>query len=127
MPKKLKITLWVAIGLAVIALSAIIVMTILSVVQPSSMTTAFNFPYIPFAALLFACGILIVYWTRKTIKQVALKRYLLLAGASAIGILFFHCLHFLLEELMVMGLFVCPVALIVGAALALRFKSASKD
>jgi peptidoglycan/LPS O-acetylase OafA/YrhL len=107
MPRKLKITLWVAIGLA-IALFALI---------------GHRFPFTPFFATIFACGVLIVYWTQKTIKQMVLKRYLLVAGASAMGILFFQLLHlFLVEELMVMAIFVCPAALIVGAALALRFK-----
>jgi hypothetical protein len=32
--------------------------------------------------LIFACGIPIVYWTQKTVTQVALRRYLLLAGAD---------------------------------------------
>jgi len=109
MPRKLKITLWVAIGLAIAFFGLI----------------GHRFPFTPFFAVIFACGVLIVYWTRKTIKPRTLKRYLLLAGASAMGILFFQGLHlFLVEELMVMAIFVCPAALIVGAALALRFKSA---
>jgi len=108
MPRKLKITLWVAMGLA-IALFGLI---------------GHRFPFTAFFAIILACGVLIVYWTQKTIKQRTLKRYLLLAGASAIGILFFQGLHlFLVEALMIMALFVCPAALIVGAALALRFKS----
>jgi hypothetical protein len=109
MPRKLRIILWVAIGLTVATLPVIL--------------SGLHFPFTPFFALISACGILIVYWTKKTITPVVLKRYLLLAGASAIGILFFHGLHFLVEELMIMGLFVCPIALIVGAALALKFKS----
>ena len=114
MPKKLKIILWVAIGLTIATLPVIL--------------SGLHFPFTPFFALISACGILIVYWTRKTITQVVLKRYLLLAGASAIGILFFHGLHFLvepLEALMIVSLFVCPIALVVGAAMALRFKSTS--
>jgi len=75
--------------------------------------------------LIFACGIPIVYWTKKTITQVPLKRYLLLAGASAMGMLFFQGpVHMLSEAGFVMALFVCPIALVVGAVLALRFKSA---
>jgi len=110
MSRKLRITLWVAIGLA-IALFGLI---------------GHRFPFTAFFAIIFACGVLIVYWTKKTIKQVVLKRYLLLAGASAMGILFFQLLHlFLVEELMIMAIFVCPIALIVGAALALKFKSPS--
>ena len=112
MPRKLKIILWVAIGLTAAAVSSIMYQL--------------RFPFTPFFALIFACGILIVYWTKKTIKQMALKRYLLLAGASAMGILFFQGpIHFLTEYALIMILIVCPIALIVGAALALKFKSPS--
>jgi hypothetical protein len=91
MPRKIKIILWVAIGLTIAAL-------------PTSL--------------------LVTYWTQKTIKQVPLKRYLLIAGASAMGILFFQGpIHMLTEAGFIMALFVCPAAMIVGAALALRFKS----
>ena len=115
MLRKLKITLWVAVGLAIAVMVVIGSYQLGGIALNAFIWTMFG--------LLIAAGILIVYWTNKTITQASLRRYLLLAGASAIGILFFHCLHFLLEELMVMGLFVCPVALIVGAVLALRYKA----
>ena len=115
MPRKLKITLWVAIGLVIAALAVIGSMTLVGRLLSIFLMTMFG--------LIFACGILIVCWTKKTITQVALKRYLLLAGASAMGILFFqNVVHHLTEACFVMALFVCPIALIVGAALALRFK-----
>ena len=116
MPKKLRIVLWVIIGLV-------------AVFEPVIMTTqlsgaALSVFWRGTTGSILTLGILIIYWTRQTITQRVLKRYLLLAGASAIGILFFLGLHFLVEELMIVGLFVCPVALIVGAAKALTFKSA---
>jgi len=50
--------------------------------------------------------------------------HLLLAGASALGILFFHTVvHRFTEAGLVMTLAVCPIALFVGAGLALRFKA----
>ncbi|MFC2024411.1 hypothetical protein ACFLTJ_02390 [Chloroflexota bacterium] len=117
MSKKIKITLWVAIGLTIAALPT----TLLVTWVPFMSLFAF---VMTFFALIFVCGVLIVYWTQKTIKQVPLKRYLLMAGASAMGILFFQGpVHMLTEVGFIMALFVCPVALIVGAVLALRFKA----
>ncbi len=47
-----------------------------------------------------------------------------MAGASAMGVLFFQvAVHPFTEVGMVMVVLVCPVALIVGAALALRYKA----
>ena len=133
MPRKLKITLWVAIGLLA-ACPAIIMV---------GYWAAMNVPagapiYSPFVVtiggtplpwflivfgLIFACGVLIVYWTQKAITLVVLKKYLLLAGASAMGMLFFAGpVHMLTEVGFVMALLVCPVALVVGVVLALRFK-----
>lgn len=117
MPRKLRITLWVAIGLTIAALPTTLLVTRVPFM------TLFAF-IVTFLALIFVCGVLIVYWTRKTIKQVPLKRYSLMAGASAMGILFFQGpVHMLTEAGFIMALFVCPAALIVGAAMALRFKS----
>jgi hypothetical protein len=108
MPRKLKIILWVAIGLTIAIFPVI----------------GTRFPFQVLFGLIFACGVLIVYWTQKTIKQRTLKRYLLLASASAMGILFFQGpMHMLTEYALLMILFVCPIALFVGAGLALRFKS----
>jgi len=136
MPRKLRIVLWITIGLLA-AMPAVVmvgywramsaaatggpaynpfILTIKGIVVPAFMIIF---------GLIFACGIPIVYWTKKTITQVPLKRYLLLAGASAMGMLFFQGpVHMLSEAGFVMALFVCPIALVVGAVLALRFKSA---
>jgi hypothetical protein len=133
MPRKLKITLWITIGLLA-AMPAIIEVGYLRAIGVLAGST---FPFVmtvrgsPFPGLAFivmglilACGILIVYWTQKTITPVALRRYLLLAGASAIGMLFFlGPVHMLTEAGFVIGLLVCPVTLVVGVILALRFKS----
>jgi peptidoglycan/LPS O-acetylase OafA/YrhL len=117
MQRKLKILLWVTIGLTIAAYPT----TLLVTWVPFMPLFAF---VMTFFALIFVCGVLIVYWTQKTIKQVPLKRYLLTAGASAMGILFFQGpVHMLTEFGFIMALFVCPVALIVGTALALRYKS----
>jgi hypothetical protein len=117
MPQNLRATLWVVIGLVIAALAVIGSMTLVGIALNIFLLTMFG--------SIFACGILIVYWTEKTIKQVALKRYLLLAGASAIGILFFQNVVHPFSEVVgfLMVLMVCPIALIVGAALALRFKA----
>ena len=127
MPRKLRIILWVAIWITVAALLWINLegMLIESLYPSSDMVPNFNFPvFIMFFALVFVCGILIVRWTRVYISYNPLKRNLLLAGASAIGILFFGTVaHMLTEVGFVMALFVCPVALIVGAVKALRFKA----
>jgi hypothetical protein len=127
MPKKLKITLWVTIWLTVASLLWINLgwMLMMRGNPIPVMVPNFNLPiFILFFALVFVCGVLIVRWTRKIITQNPLKRYLLLAGASAMGILFFGTVvHMLTEVGFVMSLFVCPVTLIVGAALALRYRS----
>ena len=126
MPRKLRITLWVLIGLTIAAILWIIIMN--NLVEPIIPMATYTATYMIFFALIFVCGVLIVHWTRKNITQKVLKRYLLLAGASALGILFFGIpVHILTEFGMVMAVLVCPIALVVGAVLALRFKSASVD
>jgi peptidoglycan/LPS O-acetylase OafA/YrhL len=120
-PRKLRIILWVTISLIIAAILYIIIMNLVAPIIP---TTTYTATYMIFFALIFVCGILIVRWTRQNITQKALKRYLLLAGASALGILFFQvAVHPFNEGGMVMVVLVCPVTLIVGAALALRYKS----
>ena len=136
MPRKLKIVLWVTIGLLA-AMPAVVMVGYWRAISAAATGGPVYNPFILtirgtivpafmiIFGLIFACGIPIVYWTQKTVTQVALKRYLLLAGASAMGMLFFlGPVHILTEAGFVMGLFVCPVALIVGAVKALRFKSA---
>ncbi len=127
MPRKLRIVLWVAIWLTVAALLWINLswMLMVRLYLSGEMVPNVNFPaFIIFFALIFVCGILIVHWTRKGITRNPLKRYLLMAGSSAMGILFFGTVvHMLTEVGFVMSLFVCPVTLIVGAALALRYKA----
>jgi hypothetical protein len=116
MPRKLRITLWVAIGLLIAVLAEVGSMTLVGIALAKFLMIMFG--------SIFACGIPIVYWTQKNITQVALKRYLLLAGASAMGIFFFQrVVHPFSEAGFVMALFVCPIALVVGAILALRFKA----
>jgi hypothetical protein len=121
MPRKLRIILWVAIGLTIGALLWITLQSLYpSGVVPNVNITVFIISF----ALVFVCGVLIVRWTRGNITQNPLKRYLLLAGASAMGILFFGTVvHMFTEFGFVMATIVCPAALIVGAILALRFKS----
>jgi hypothetical protein len=131
MPRKLKITLWVAIGLLVATLAVIYVgywaaIGVLAVPIPSVVTVKGTtvYAFMIMYGLIFACGIPIVYWTQKTITPVALRRYLLLAGASAMGMLFFGVpVHMLTEAGFVMAMLVCPIALVVGVVMALRFKS----
>jgi amino acid transporter len=124
MPRKLKITLWVAIGLLA-ATFALIVWG-----RGLFGFGLFNLLMTIFG-LIFACGVLIVYWIRgfwikRVIKERNLKRYLLMAGASAMGIFFFSAIAYALqleEGGMVVVTIVCTIALVVGAVLALRFKS----
>jgi cbb3-type cytochrome oxidase subunit 3 len=127
MPRKLRITLWVAIWLTVAALLQINLgwMLMMRLDPTGEMVRNVNFPaFIIYFSLIFICGILIVRWARENKTQNPLKKYLLLAGASAMGLLFFGTVvHMLTEVGFVMSLFVCPVTLIVGAALALRYKS----
>jgi len=118
MPRKLRIILWVAVGLTIATI-------LVTMSRASIVWSPFMVFFLTMLALILACGILIVYWTKKNIKQVALKRYLLLAGASAMGMLFFEGMHFFTEAALIMILIVCPVSLIVGAVMALKFKSAS--
>ena len=122
MPRKLRITLGVAIGLTIGALLWIILQSLYpsNEMVPNVNITVFIISF----ALVFVCGVLIVRWTRGNITQNPLKRYLLLAGASAMGILFFGTVvHMLTEFGFVMATLVCPAALIVGAVLALSYKA----
>jgi hypothetical protein len=135
MPRKLKIVLWVTVGL-LIAMPVVVEVGYWRAISAAAMGGPVYNPFLVIIkgtvvpafmilfGLIFACGIPIVYWTQKTITQVPLKRYLLLAGASAMGILFFGVpVHILTEAGMVMSLFVCPITLVVGLVMALRFKS----
>jgi peptidoglycan/LPS O-acetylase OafA/YrhL len=129
-PRKLKITLWVAIGLVVAALVVImspLEMVIMSTLMKQGIELPLPLaPFYVFFTMIFVCGVLIVHWTHKNIKQKTLRRYLFLAGASALGVLFFQVVvHRFSEVGMVMAVLVCPTALIVGVALALRFKTTS--
>ena len=137
MPRKLKIVLWVTIGL-VAAMPAVVMVGYWRAMSAAATGGPVYNPFIMVIrgtvvpafmiifGLIFACGVLIVYWTQKTIPQRMLRRYLFLAGASAMGILFFQvAVHPFIEAGFVMALFVCPIALVVGAVLALRFKSAA--
>jgi hypothetical protein len=115
MPKKLKITLSVAIGLVIAALVVImspLEMVIMSTLMKQGIELPLPLaPFYVFFTMIFACGVLIVYWTHKNIKQQTLRRYLFLAGASALGILFFQVVvHRFSEVGFVMVLFVCPIA-----------------
>jgi len=136
MPRKLKIVLWVTIGL-VAAMPAVVMVGYWRAMSAAATGGPVYNPFIMVIrgtvvpafmiifGLIFACGVLIVYWTQKTIPQRMLRRYLFLAGASAMGILFFQvAVHPFIEAGMVMPILVCPIALVVGAVLALRFKSA---
>jgi hypothetical protein len=116
MPRKFKIILWVAVGLVIATMVVIGSYQLRETMLSAFIWTMFG--------LLLASGILIVYWTSKTVTQASLRRYLLLAGASAMGIVIFQVVYlFLAEAAFIMALFVCPIALIVGAAKALQFRS----
>jgi len=131
MPRKLKITLWVTIGLLAATFAVIGWMNWTHLVRSQLFPGSWLFNLLmTIFGLIFACGVLIVYWTRRfwikrVIKERNLKRYLLMAGASAMGILFFAATALRVSEGgMVVVIIVCPIALVVGAVLALRFKSA---
>lgn len=104
MPKKLRILLRVTMGLTI---SALLVITLRPLV-----------PAMLFLGPIFICGVLVICWTPKTVRLGALKNYLILAGASAMGIPFFSTPTHVLDKYAVI-LFVCPVALFAGALLAL--------
>jgi hypothetical protein len=131
MLRKLKITLWITIGLLAAMPAVIFVgywqaIGVLRTAIPMSVTVKGTtvYAFMILFGLIFACGIPIVYWTKKTVTQVPLKRYLLLAGASAMGILFFGLpVHMLTEFGFAMATLVCPITLVVGLVMALRFKS----
>ena len=127
MTRKLKIALWVAVGLTIGTLLCIIFgPTLMPSLYPSNdMVPNVNIQvFIISFALVFVCGILIVRWTMGDITQKPLKRYLLLAGASAMSILFFGTVvHMFTEFGFIMATIVCPIALIAGAVLALGFKN----
>ena len=78
---------------------------------------------LPFIAVFFLLGVTLIVLTVKTKVGGMLKKFLLLTGASAVGLLVCVILHnvvsglFNIEEpvFFILGLIVCPIAFLVGA------------
>jgi hypothetical protein len=125
MSKLTKIILWIIVGLFIATPGTIALLTNMQV----AVSIRFHL-MIAGGISIFALGIVILYLTIRTVIQKELKRYLLLAGASAVAMVFFITWHnfltpFFDEEpaTFVMGIFVCPIAFIVGTVKAFRFKA----
>jgi len=125
MTKPAKIMLWTIVGLLIATPATLTLSTNMQV----AVSIRFHL-MIAGASSILALGIAMLYLTIRTVTQKELKRYLLLAGASAVAIVFFITLHnfltpFFDEEpaTFVMGIFVCPIAFILGTVKAFRLKA----
>ncbi len=125
MTKSIKIILWIILGLLIATPSALASLTNMQV----AVSIRFHF-MIAASISILALGIAILYLATRTVTQKGLKRYLLQAGASAVGMVFFIMLHnfltpFFDEEpvTFIMGIFVCPITFIIGTVKAFRLKS----
>jgi hypothetical protein len=78
---------------------------------------------LPFMAVFLLLGVTLIVLTVKTKMSGMLNKFLLLTGASAVGLLVCAILHnvvsglFHIEEpvFFILGLIVCPIAFLVGA------------
>jgi len=103
---------WALVGVFVIVISMIFI--------PLRFPLAIFLPAIVVFALL---GMALLFLTVKTKVRGILKKFLLLTGASAVGLPVFALLHnvvsglFNIEEpvFFIMAVFVCPIAFLVGA------------
>ena len=125
MSKSIKIILWIIVGLLIATPSTLASLTNMQIAVSS------RFPFMIAAGIsILSLGIVTLYLTTRTVTHKKLRRYLLQAGASAVGVIFFIMLHnfltpFFNEEpvTFIMGIFVCPITFIIGTVQAFRLKS----
>ncbi len=108
---------WALVGVFVIVVSMIII--------PRPLMPAWSFPATFFSAIavFVLLGVALLFLTVKTKVGGILKKFLLLTGASAVGLPVFILLHNLVSGLFnieepvffIMATMVCPIGFLVGA------------
>lgn len=127
MSKSIRIIMWIIVGLLIATSSALAWSTNMQI------AISVRFPFMMAAGIsILSLGIVILYLTTSTVTHKKLRRYLLQAGASAVGIIFFILLHnfltpFFNEEpvTFIMGIFVCPITFIIGTVKAFKLHVAA--
>jgi len=131
--KLIRSVFWALVGVFVIVLSMIIV--------PGSLMPAGFLPVIFFAAIgvFVLLGTALLFLTVKTKVGGILKKFLLLTGASAVGLPVCVLLHNAVSRLFnteepvffIIAIFVCPIGFLVGAVgtivLAIRSKQVKQS
>ncbi len=119
---------WALVGVFVIVVSMILI--------PRGGRLWMPFVFLPAIAVFVLLGAALLFLTVKTKVGGILKKFLLLTGASAVGLPVFVLLHnvvsglFNIEEpfFFIMAIFVCPIGFLVGVVgsvvLAIRNKQA---
>lgn len=126
MSKSIRTIMWIIVGLLIATPSA------LAWSMNMQIAVSVRFPFMIAAGIsILSLGIVILYLTTRTVTHKKLRRYLLQAGASAVGIVFFIILHnfltpFFNEEpvTFILGIFVCPITFIIGTVQAFRLQVA---
>jgi len=111
---------WALVGVFVIVVSMIFIPPAMRLLMPFGFLPAIFLPAIVVFILL---GMALLFLTVKTKVGGILKKFLLLTGASAVGLPVFVLLHnvvsglFNIEEpvFFIMAIFVCPIGFLVGA------------
>ena len=111
---------WALVGVFVIVVSMIFIPPAMRLWMPLGLLPAIFLPAIVVFVLL---GMALLFLTVKTKVGGILKKFLLLTGASAVGLPVFVLLHnvvsglFNIEEpvFFIMAIFVCPIGFLVGA------------
>jgi len=110
---------WALVGVFVIVVSTIFIPPAVRLWMPFGFLPTIFLPAIVVFVLL---GVALLFLTVKTKVGGILKKFLLLTGASAVGLPVFVLLHnvvsglFNIEEpvFFIMAIFVCPIAFLVG-------------
>jgi len=111
---------WALVGVFAIVVSTIFIPPAMRLLMPVSVLSAIFLPAIVVFVLL---GTALLFLTVKTKVGGILKKFLLLTGASAVGLPVFVLLHnvvsglFNIEEpvFFIMATIVCPIGFLVGA------------
>jgi hypothetical protein len=107
---------------AMVGVFVIVIIMILNFIPPLR-RLGVTFTTLPAIAGFFLLGVTLLVLTVKTKVRGMLKGFLLLTGASAVGLLVCALLHNVVSALFnteepvffLMGLIVCPIAFLVGA------------
>ena len=123
---------WALVGVFVIVVSMIFISPAMRLLMPVGVIPAI---FLPAIIVFFLLGAALLFLTVKTKVGRILKKFLLLTGASAVGLPVFVLLHnvvsglFNIEEpvFFIMAVFVCPIAFLVGVVGSIILASKNKQ